>query len=93
MKTRVARIRPDGTVVMLYSDGIDYHKIGDVTVQRATDVAYNPEQKAWQATCIHPAFRSDTPTEPRKLRCEAIKDEERLLNTALEAGSVCVDRL
>jgi len=93
MKTRVARIRLDGTVVMLYSDGIDYHQIGDVTVQRATDVAYDSTQKAWHATCIHPAFRSDAPTKPRRLRSEAIQDEERLLNRALKDGSVSIRKL
>ena len=82
---RTVRIKPDGTVVCLHADGVNYEALGDVAIERASDVSYAPG-KGWIAKFIHPAFKTKCCTTPRKNRKDAIADEEIILNGVLQHG-------
>ena len=89
---RIMRISKDGKITMLHADGPDFERMGDVKIERATDVSYKTG-KGWSAKCIHTAYSPPGHTEYRKNRKEAIRDEEMLLNRAILDGTINANSL
>jgi len=45
-------LRPDGTVVGLYTDAIDLRAVGHVRAERASAVEWDEAAQAWRATIL-----------------------------------------
>lgn len=75
-------VRPQGDLECLYRDDLELEKLGDLEVQRASHVEYDPRREAWVAS---PADGGEViAVDPRRSVC--LKREVEHFNRALIAG-------
>jgi hypothetical protein len=74
-------LRPDGTVVGLYTDAIDLRVLGHVRAERASAVEWEEPAQAWRAKI----FATGEVLGPFRLRDEAVDAERRALAAQLRA--------
>jgi len=72
-------LRPDGTVVGLYTDAIDLRALGRVCAERASAVEWDETAQAWHARI----FATGQVLGPFRRRAEAVDAERRVLATRL----------
>ena len=74
-------LRPDGTVVGLYTDAIDLRVLGHVRAERASAVEWDEAAQAWRARI----FATGEVLGPFRRRDEAVDAERRALAARLGA--------
>ena len=79
--TDVFELRPDGTVVGLYTDAIDLRVLGHVRAERASAVEWDEVAQAWRARI----FATGAVLGPFRRRDEAVDAERRALAARLGA--------
>ena len=72
-------LRPDGTVVGLYTDAIDLRALGRVCAERASAVEWDDSAQAWRARI----FATAEVLGPFRRRDEAVAAERRALAARL----------
>jgi len=77
--TAAFTLRPDGTVVCLYTDAIDLRALGHVHAERASAVEWDDAAQAWRARI----FGIGAVLGPFRLRDEAVDAERRALAARL----------
>ncbi len=77
--TDVFELRPDGTVVGLYTDAIDLRVLGHVRAERASAVEWDEAAQAWRARI----FATGEVLGPFRRRDEAVDAERRALAARL----------
>jgi hypothetical protein len=70
-------LRPDGTIVGLYTDAIDLRALGHVRAERASAVEWDEVAQAWRARIV----TTGEVLGPFRRRDEAIDAERRALAT------------
>ena len=81
-------LRPDGTVVGLYTDAIDLRALGHVQAERASAVEWDEIAQAWRARI----FATGDVLGPFRRRGEAVGAERRVLAARLWASAVTAQR-
>jgi hypothetical protein len=72
-------LRPDGTVIGLYTDAIDLRVLGHVRAQRASTVEWDDAAQAWRARIM----ATGDVLGPFQRRDEAVDAERRALASRL----------
>lgn len=67
-------IKRDGTIECLYTDKIDLHALGTLTVERASKIEYNNDWQEWETTILSTGERYT-----HKSREKALEHERELL--------------
>jgi hypothetical protein len=74
-------LRPDGTVIGLYTDAIDLRALGRIRAERASTVEWDETAQAWRARIL----ATGELLGPFRLRDEAVDAERRVLAARLHA--------
>jgi hypothetical protein len=82
-------LRPDGTVVGLYTDAIDLRTLGHVRADRASAVDWDEAAQAWRARI----FATGDVLGPFQRRDEAIDAERRVLAARLHILAPFVEQM
>ena len=82
-------LRPDGTVVGLYTDAIDLRVLGHVRAERASVVEWDEATQAWRARI----FATGEMLGPFRRRDEAVDAERRALAARLGALAPAPERV
>ena len=72
-------LRPDGTIVGLYTDAIDLRALGHVSAERASAVEWDEAAQAWRARVL----ATGEVLGPFRRRDEAVEAERRALAARL----------
>ena len=79
-------ISPDGTVTSIYSDKFDFAKLGNIDINRATEVCFDNDKKSWKIITKSPYFaESFLLATGFQSRESAIAYEIDYLNSRMEA--------
>jgi len=81
-------LRPDGTVVGLYTDVIDLRALGHVYAERASAVEWDEAAQAWRARI----FGTGAALGPFRRRDEAVDAERRALAAEFHALAPAPER-
>jgi hypothetical protein len=81
-------LRPDGTVIGLYTDAIDLRGLGHVRAERASAVEWDEAAQAWRARI----FATGELLGPFRSRDEAVHGERRVLAARLHALALAPER-
>ncbi len=71
-------IKADGDVVSVYSDKIPASKLGEATVERASNVEFNNNTKEWEAILPSGKLIAKGPSRDEVIKQEIAYLEERL---------------
>ncbi len=82
-------LRPDGTVVGLYTDAIDLRMLGHVRAERASAVEWDEAAEAWRARI----FATGEILGPFRRRDEAIDAERHALAVRLRVLPPATERV
>ena len=85
----VFELRPDGTVVGLYTDAIDLRALGHVRAERASTVDWDEAAQAWCARI----FVTGEVLGPFRRRDEAVDAERRALAARLSTLAPAPERV
>lgn len=77
-------IAKDGSITSVYSDTLQLSQLGDLCINRATDIRFSNSEQEWQIVFLAPFFKGETVISGFYSRSSAATFEVAYLNKYLK---------